>query len=78
MQSTCMYLACTLVNTVRIADVNYTGQICQFSETGVGEPTTDTSHPVNNHVVQWQTPDVNFSTGTTPATGDQLPDIPDS
>ena len=49
MQSTCMYVVCTLVSTVRIAEVDYTGQICQFSETGVGEP-TDIPHPVNNPV----------------------------
>ena len=85
-----MYVVCVLSpHTVRIAasieasSVDYTGQIRQFSEIGVGGPSTNTPRPWVcyavgfdlRNVVQWQTPDgsaVPTSTGSNEATSSEL------
>ena len=71
MQSTCMYIVCTLAHTDRIvesaegqADPNadYTGQIRQFSEIGRGgvgttpRPWVCYTQSTSSSIVQWQFP----------------------
>ena len=71
MQSTCMYIVCTLAYTVRIVEsddgaddptADYTGQIRQFSEigpSGVGtipRPWVCYTQRTTLSTVQWQTP----------------------
>ena len=88
-----MYNIYTLPHTVRIVEsaeaaqdptADYTGQIRQFSEIGVGGPITNTPRPwvcytdfnlVNNPiaVVQWQTPSGSVvPSGSNQATGSQF------
>ena len=71
MHPTCMYIACTLAHSVRIAEsreadaIDYTGQIRQFSEIGPGGPSGIIPRPWVCYVlnsasstgIQWQTPD---------------------